>query len=306
MRALRVRFPNAQIDFLVATEFSEAARLLPGITNIITFNRTEGWRGLFRLRRLLSRKYEIIVDLQNSSRSAFLRTFCFPLFWSKAVRYRFKRWMLIRFKKNLYRKVKPVPLRYLSAVDSFGALDDGGGLSLCVDFSTSPDIGRHTIVLCPGAKHFTKRWPIENWRALAQTLRQAGYDLTICCSGAEQPMCAPIAESGELLVDAPLENLAARMRDAKAVVCHDSGLMHLASGVGARVVAIFGPTVEPFGFFPFRADSVVLQQELSCRPCTAYGGERCPLGHHDCMRMTSVDSVFNAVQRTLSVGSTNA
>ena len=59
--------------------------------------------------------------------------------------------------------------------------------------------------------------------------------------------------------------------------------MHLATAVGTPVVALFGPTVEAFGFFPYRAQSTVLQLPLGCRPCSSKGGPRCPLVHHQCL-----------------------
>ncbi|MBL0060174.1 MAG: glycosyltransferase family 9 protein [bacterium] len=298
MRALRTRFPEAKIDFLVASEFAEAAQLLPGIDSIITLNKNEGWRGLFRLRRLLSRRYEMIFDLQNSLRSSFLRMFCFPLIWAKASRYRFRRWLLIRFKKDLYGNTKPVPLRYIEAMEAIGVVDDGLGLQLSVptnDIHSVKSIKR--AVLCPGAKHNTKRWPIENWEALARDLRQQGFELTVCGSKSEADDCRRVGgNQSEVLIDSPLKDLGQRMMQADVVVCHDSGLMHLASGVNAPLVAIFGPTVEQFGFFPFRANSIVVQQDLTCRPCTAFGGATCPLGHHDCMKKTTPEQVEQSIE----------
>ena len=298
MRALRTRFPEAKIDFLVATEFAEAAQLLPGIDSIITLNKNEGWRGLLRLRRLLSRKYELIVDLQNSIRSSFLRMMCFPLMWAKASRYRFRRWILIRFKKNLYGKTKPVPLRYIEAMEAIGVVDDGLGLQLNVATgNVRLDQSPKRVVLCPGAKHNTKRWPIENWEMLGRDLRQKGFEVTVCGSKFEEEDCQRVGgNQSEVLIDLPLHELGQRMVQADVVVCHDSGLMHLASGVDAPLVAIFGPTVEQFGFFPFRANSIVLQQDLNCRPCTAFGGAKCPLGHHDCMKKTTPQQIVQSIE----------
>jgi ADP-heptose:LPS heptosyltransferase len=59
--------------------------------------------------------------------------------------------------------------------------------------------------------------------------------------------------------------------------------MHMATGVGTPVVALFGPTVRAFGFFPYHARATVLAQDLQCRPCSTMGTARCPLGHHRCM-----------------------
>ena len=77
------------------------------------------------------------------------------------------------------------------------------------------------------------------------------------------------------------------LRAAQVAVSGDTGLMHLATAVGTRVVALFGPTVRQFGFFPYRSPATVLELALGCRPCSAQGGPACPLGHHRCLREIS-------------------
>jgi heptosyltransferase-2 len=72
--------------------------------------------------------------------------------------------------------------------------------------------------------------------------------------------------------------------------------MHMATGVGTPVVALFGPTVEAFGFFPYRARATVLEGDLPCRPCSAMGTARCPLGHHRCLVDLLPDAVAAAVE----------
>jgi heptosyltransferase-2 len=76
--------------------------------------------------------------------------------------------------------------------------------------------------------------------------------------------------------------------------------MHMATGVGTRVVALFGPTVKAFGFFPYDARAVVLEREMSCRPCSAMGSARCPLGHHRCLDDILPDHVTAAVERLVA------
>ena len=72
--------------------------------------------------------------------------------------------------------------------------------------------------------------------------------------------------------------------------------MHMATAVGTPVVALFGPTVRQFGFFPYRARALVLERELPCRPCSYHGGPACPLGHHRCLRDISPDEVARGVE----------
>src|SRR5207245_1274046 len=80
-----------------------------------------------------------------------------------------------------------------------------------------------------------------------------------------------------------LQETGALLARARALVSGDTGVMHMATGVGTPVVALFGPTVGQFGFFPYRAPAVVLERPLDCRPCSATGTAHCPMGHHRCL-----------------------
>ena len=94
-----------------------------------------------------------------------------------------------------------------------------------------------------------------------------------------------------------LRESAALIEAAEVLVTNDSAPLHLASGVGTRVVALFGPTVPAFGFGPVgAADRVVEVEGLSCRPCSRHGPQVCPLGHHRCMRELSVERVVHAIR----------
>jgi heptosyltransferase-2 len=77
--------------------------------------------------------------------------------------------------------------------------------------------------------------------------------------------------------------------------------MHIAEARGVPVVAVFGPTVRKFGFFPRGARATVVEHPgLSCRPCTHIGLPRCPLGHFRCMKEITPDTVIVGAERFMS------
>src|SRR5919106_1425349 len=81
-----------------------------------------------------------------------------------------------------------------------------------------------------------------------------------------------------------LQETGALLAHTRVVVSGDTGVMHMATAVRTPVVALFGPTVEQFGFFPYHGRAAVVEHRLRCRPCSAMGSSRCPLGHHRCLR----------------------
>ena len=76
--------------------------------------------------------------------------------------------------------------------------------------------------------------------------------------------------------------------------------MHIAAARKRKVVALFGPTVRQFGFFPFgTASTVVEHPTLPCRPCTHIGLPDCPRGHFRCMRDLESGTVIHAATELL-------
>src|SRR5207247_1890321 len=147
-------------------------------------------------------------------------------------------------------------------------------------------LARRLSALAPGAAHATKRWPVAHWSALIEQLRAGSYR-PVVIGGPEDRGLAQQLVAGEAAASAAgefsLQETGALLARAAVAVSGDTGVMHMATGVGTPVVALFGPTVEQFGFFPYRARTAVLQRDLACRPCSATGTATCPLGHHRCL-----------------------
>jgi len=174
-------------------------------------------------------------------------------------------------------------------------------------FLAGAGITREFVALAPGSIWGSKRWPY--YADLARRLAERaavvvvggpedaslGEAILVALGGGGGGAGGSRAASacGKLTV----RQSAALIARARLLVTNDSAPLHLASAVGTRVVALFGPTVPEFGFGPIAADDATLGVAgLGCRPCSDHGPPVCPLGHHRCMKELSVASVLAAVE----------
>jgi heptosyltransferase-2 len=145
------------------------------------------------------------------------------------------------------------------------------------------------IGLVPGARHATKRWPLERFVAVGRGAAGGGSPVPVFFGPDEGALLAAWRaawpETSEwVAVREDLLTTAACLERVTAVVTNDTGLMHVAAAMGTPVVVLFGPTVPGFGFRPLGEGHRIVEMEaLACRPCSLHGGPRCPRGHFRCM-----------------------
>lgn len=291
VRALKHRHPDARLYFVTKRAMAPLIADNPHVTDVVALEPHESIGQLARRLRALHPSDGL--DLHGSLRSAALRVLV-RCRWRGYAKRKAARTALIATKLDLYGRHTPVPERYFEAVRTLDVYPDGGPpeffLGAVARERVQQWLARRQLdrqpfaALAPGAAHWTKRWPTAHWRALAEQLRRAGFGLVAVGSAADREAAAalaPLAESaaGEF----SLQETGACLARAKVVISGDTGVMHMATGVGTPVVALFGPTVDAFGFFPYASRAVVLERDLSCRPCSAQGSARCPLGHHRCL-----------------------
>lgn len=115
----------------------------------------------------------------------------------------------------------------------------------------------------PGMVMDAKRWPPENFAALAQRLSEALNAVPVIVAGpkdgaivaaVQQHMAAPVAVFvGEL----SFGEIAALAHDAVVYIGNDTGLTHLAAAAGTKTVMIFGPS-DPARYTPFTPNALAL------------------------------------------------
>lgn len=298
LRAIRSRHPAADITVLVQARYADLLAGHPAVTTIVPAAPRERVADLAH--RLQPADYDARLDLQDSLRSRRLRR-ALGGSWGVADRRRAARWLLIWLGVDAYGALVPVAERFFTAARGLDIRPDGEPPDV---FPTPEDEARAAqlapgdyVALAPGARWGTKGWPPAHWQALARRLAARGLAVVAVGSAAERDWLrgAGILEAYGL----PLRTTAAILRRARCVVANDSGMLHLATAVRRPVIALVGPTVRAFGYFPYGVPAQVLERPLACRPCSPSGSDHCPLGHHRCMIEIEPDAVAAAVERAV-------
>jgi lipopolysaccharide heptosyltransferase II len=319
VRVLRHRFPQAQIDFVVKVQFANLVLSNPNLSTVLTLDTKQGRRGLAQLKNTLrSRSYDLIIDIHNNFRTAYLRRIRGASVFTLK-KYKLQRFFLVKFGLNFYRRIVPVYQRYIDSVAALQVRDDGLGPEFFVTADASGHVAsvlsslglqphKLTIGMAPGAGFSTKRWPSDYFIETAgKFIASMGAQIVLLGDTKEAELCAVIEKSvGKAVINAAsrfsLMESAAALAVCDLLICNDTGLMHLATALKKPVVAIFGPTTRQFGFFPFGQNSRVIENmNLACRPCTHIGRNHCPKKHFKCMKEILPAQVFLAAEELLKI-----
>jgi heptosyltransferase-2 len=311
LRAIRRRHPESKITVLTKQVYAPLLSENPHLTRLISLAPGQPVREVAaELRR---QSYSHLLDLHDSLRSRILRALV-PGNWSTYPKHRLARALLIQTKRNWYENGRPVPERYFDAARQLDVTPDGrppdffigtearGEADTWLDRSGLQD--RPLVAVAPGAAHATKRWPLDHWKHLVRRLTGQGLAVIVVGGHDDRLLATELAEDGPGRVASAagtlgLQGTGALLQRTLLLISGDTGVMHMATAVGTPVIALFGPTVREFGFFPYTEKASVLELDLRCRPCSSKGTPRCPLGHHRCLVEIAPEMVLAAVRETL-------
>ena len=321
VRLLSQKYPDAEIHWLTEAPYVSMLSEIPGIRPLGYDKRgtDSGFRGLLNLRkRLKAQNYDLVVDLQNKPKTAFLRTA-----GKRAVAFRkrtfteslaslFGRGALLKGPHSAQALAEALfPLGIVLPDDESsraqalmpklfvsGAMDaeaDSQGIP-CRAAASSPG-AKPLVGLAPGARWETKRWPGENFAALAKKFEEKGAQILLIGARGDRDefdRIRGILDNPENCFDTAelsVGGLCGAVSRCSLVISGDSGPAHIAAAFGIPTLAIFGPT-DPARWAPRGPKADFISLSLPCSPCSNYGGKKCPLNTHACMRELQVGAVF--------------
>ena len=309
---IRDIYPNCQLTFVTDSRYIDLFRSDPNIDRIIPYNVSdENLIYLIRfLKKIREEYYNIIIDCHIIPRSVFLLLFGRTSRRSWINKFSFQRRRMI--KSHNSKRIPHIVDRYLATID--GNLNDRYEPKIYLEKRELRRIegllrkrkgGKRVVGFVPGASKKTKMWEIEKIKELALQLVEKNNAFIVFLGDMNEITIAK--DTKEILGDTCLDltgktsirELALALQCCDVLFTTDSGPMHIAVSVGTPIVSIFGPTVQEFGFRPYDERSVIISKSLPCRPCSLHGTDKCPLGHHNCMKLIEVEEVRKEIEKLL-------
>jgi heptosyltransferase II len=301
IRALKGKYPHARITFMLGSRVT--ASLLennPFVHETILFDKRGEHRSFSALitlwRRIRQGNFDLVVNFQRSNLKAwFLITAAFPC-----------RVLVYHKAKN---RVVHAVVNHLETLAPLGI--DPAVVDQRLDFFPSPADeefvdtfirtasleGKRIVAFNPGTNHLCKCWPVERFAVLGDLLvERFGVAVVILGSHAESHLAETIIggmrHHAHDLTGCSLGQSGALFKRTELLVTGDTGPMHIASAVGTRVLALFGP-ISPQRSGPFGpGHRVILHNELDCCPCNSFTCKN--IVFRRCMEEITVEEVFSA------------
>ena len=317
---LRKLYPNAKISWLVHPQFAGFVPDAPVIDEVLYFDKKkfnsmslgDKYRYFCEMKKLLqSKHFDLVLDMQGLFKSAVLAAisgcderlgYCElregSAFVSKAI-------TGAHSKEHVIERYLDVA-RYLGADVPVGELD-----------FPMPNLDKETasiweklqakgmakdseyVVMVPGARWWTKEWPVEHYAKLANMIINGSEKYVVLAGGPDDAVKgAKVKElsNNDYVIDmtgqTSLRELAALIKGCKYYVSADTGPLHFAAALKKPLVAMYGPTkadrTGPYG----SKNSTVLLSPAKCKGCLK---KKCDDWH--CMHDITPEQVYEEVQK---------
>ncbi len=327
LNAIRKRFPNAHITWLVEKASAEVVEGHEAIDRVLVCDRKQWIKNLSSpllykrtvidilkfVKTLRDTDYDFVIDFQGLLKSAvwvFLSRGNQKLGFGPGMAHAESSYIFYN------RKVPAVSMEYhaikreLMLLDSIGVSCDrvefhfplepchqekiNGLLRLYKITDTDP-----LVAVNPMARWNTKLWDPQKFAEVADWIREGGF--RVCFTGGkedyddiEKIRCRMKHDSVNLAGRTSLKTLAALYKKARLVLTTDTGPMHIAAAIRTPVVALFGPTA-PWRTGPFGPGHQVVQVKMDCVPCFK---RTCDT--RACMEQITAEMVISRLQKILS------
>ncbi len=323
LKAVRKRYPNAQIDVMVNPKSQAVIRELSEIDHIYLYDSRDFDRddhidqqglgcNINTIHKIRCEKYDICIGLREDLSNIPIQLMCGA---KKNVSFSTN----TQFAGYLDESVENDETKHAAKIhfDLLKKLDVEMPKMLVPEIPISEEdrlwaerfLTEHEqgavsarIGLSIGGGWFLNWWPIENFVCLAGKMKHAYPDAEIILVGGNAEK--KLEEIFQKMADfdyisavgkADIGQMFALYEKMDLVVSNDGGPMHMATAAKTPVIALFGPSpYQRFG--PLGADNTIITKKYPCSPCPQFVKGQAPhCQDNQCMKAITVDEVYQAV-----------
>jgi predicted lipopolysaccharide heptosyltransferase III len=335
VRALQRRFPDAQLTYLVEPHAAPVVDHNPHLDHVLVVPRRRGPRGLIADlllgRRLRRRRFDLAIDFHGGPRASLLT-------WLSGARMRIgydvagRAWMYTtriarpralgprHSVENQWDLLEPLDIaRPGRGSDPVEMPADPASVAVMARRLADAGVrdGDRLVVMHISAGNPFRRWPLDNFAAVAAALADADARRRIVFTAGPSAgdaaarvvaaarsrlppeSAAHILSCGEFT----LAELRALLDRSALYIGGDSGPLHIAATTRVPIVGLYGPTIpersSPWRELPLLTESVDAGP-LPCRPCDQ---RVCAPGDFRCLTSIPAQRVLEAAERLLAAPS---
>ena len=318
---LRDRFPKARITWLVHPQFAGFIPDPPVVDEVLYFDKKKfnrvGWAEKLRMLRkiratLHSRHFDLVIDMQGLAKSALMAALsgCSNrIGWAEM---REGSGLVSRPVKGPHAQDHVIE-RYLDVARYLGCRVDEIRFPLpdltqewkSLQAKCPADLTRPYVVLCPGARWETKRWPAEHYAALARYLLTDGMTVVLAGGPEDHVLGEAIAAQTPGVTDltgqTSLRELGALIQHCRFYISADTGPLFVATACKKPLIALYGPT-KPDRTGPYGSSNATIL--VAPVPCVGCLKKHCD--HWTCMTSLTPERVFEEYRKQTAAGGKGA
>lgn len=317
LRAIKERYPNAELDMLASDVNFAIIKYCPFISKKFMLNFMDNSINLIEnielIRSIRTTRYDIVIDFEPYVRiTAILSHFFYKKYLIGFRTYNEKKH--IAFDDFVMHSDKVHEIENLLAIPKkLGCQVENKKLELYLSETTKDNVDNlfskyniiesKIIVVHPatGVPNHPRQWPVEYFVEVISFLLKSD-DIKIILIGAK--LEKPIADTLEKVDEKRIVNFCGItnlyetieiIKRASFFISGNTGTMHIASVFDIPFIALHGPT-NPVRFGPLSEKGIVIKSNMDCAPCLHLGFEY-SCNEYKCMSLIKPDEVINSIKK---------
>ena len=275
---------NAEVHFLTKAPFVSLFKNNPYVDSVFQIDKSINEV----ISDLKKENYDYVIDLHSNLRTQILKL-KLGVSAKSFNKLNWEKFLLTNFKTNILPDVHIVD-RYLDTVNFLGITNDNKGLDFFLSDADKVDLNEFPndyVAFVIGGQHVTKILPTAKIISICKKLNKAVLLIGGPDDKARGDEISKASGAINTCGNHSLLQSAFLIKNSAYVISHDTGMMHIAAAFKKKIYSVWGNTIPEFGMYPYLSDKnskMIEVQDLSCRPCSKIGYDKCPKGHLKCMQ----------------------